>query len=172
MLTSQRLALLVAGLLVVVPAQMAQADVHVRYDRGHRSKAKADIDSLKGRLLDAQRLLVEFEVEIEDARRHEAFELVLEVTRHGRHAAYRPTTFVVPLDRPTDYDDDEMEFDSRVVLELPDGVFADPRSLRLHARVVPLGDDRVLDHEDTSIKGRYRSRHRSFGMSFGVGYHH
>ena len=180
MWNAHRLALLSVALFTVLPSARSQADVRVQYSR-HRSRVDVDIDSLKGRLLDARRLLVEYEIEIEDARQDEAFDLVIEITPRGRRyadPARRPITFVVPLDHPTDYDDDEMEFETRVVLELPDGAHVDPYRTRLHARVVLRGGDRgggdrVLDHKDTSIKRwRRRSHRRHYAVNFGFAYHH
>ncbi len=152
------LATLLAGMLTTA----AGADHGFR----RRSRADADIDKLKAELRPARggwQLLVKYEVEIEDARRGEAFDLVLELTtRRGRPLRDRngrPLTLVIPLGHPSDVDDDEVEFEDTFVTRLPAGKFRLPKGVKLRAEVVRLQDNRVLDAKRTSIKVR-RGRHR------------
>ena len=85
-------------------------------------------------------------------------------------AAGVPMTFVVPLDYPTEVDDDEFEYESQVVLDMPEGVYIDPRAMRLHAVITPRGGDHVLDHDDASIKRPRRSYRRHTWVDFGFAY--
>ena len=111
-------------------------------------------------------------------------ELILYVTEHGRtlvDRAGRPIEFVVPLEYPSEVDDGEIEFEDRVTVTLPDGVFHDPDRLRLESVVFRVGDNRPLDRKDKSIKyDRPKPpRYGSVSIAGGVGtgliraeYHH
>lgn len=148
-------------------------------DRKHR-RPEVDIDSLKGELLRAKHgweLAVRFDVEVEDYRPADRFELVLYVSEKGYPLADdkgRRIEYVIPLDRPTDVDDDELEFKHRVTLSVPDGVFRSPKRLRLHGRVVLQGEEHPLAHKNKSIKfKRHRRKHHrpvrvSVGSSWGI----
>lgn len=117
-----------------------------------------DIDSLKGRIREVSsewELTIEYEIEIEDARPEEKFELLLQVSERGRalrDEEGRPITIVVALDRPSKVDDDELEFEDSVVATLPRGLFKDPKRLRVIAVVVRAGDHQPLDRKDKRIK--------------------
>ena len=137
-------------------------------DRKYR-RPEVDIDSLKGELLRAKRgweLAVRFDVEVEDYRPADRFELILYVSEKGYPLADdkgRRIEYVIPLDRPTDVDDDELEFEHRVTLSVPDAVFGSPKRLRLHGRVVLQGEQHPLARKNKSIKFKRhrRKRHRS-----------
>lgn len=143
-----------------------------RYDR---YRTEADIESLDGDLRYARgdwRLRVRYDVEIEDARRRDRFDLVLTVSERGcplLDRRGRPLRFVIPLDRPTKIDRDEITFRRQVVLRLPDGSFHNPKRLRLVARIVRADNGRVLDKEGESIKFRRGHRWRRISRRFAVG---
>lgn len=152
------LATVMAGLLTAT----AGADNGFRH-RG-RSRADADIDSLKAELRPDRhgwQLLVKYEVEIEDARRGEAFDLVLQLTnRRGRPLTdrnRRPLTLVIPLERPYKVDGDEVEFKNTLATRLPSAVIRLSKDLKLRGAVVRVQDRRVLDTKKTSLKIRRRS---------------
>lgn len=169
------------GLLVLVllhaPSPTGAADREYR-------RPDVDMDSLKGELfrVDGEwQLEVRFDVEIEDYRPADRFDLILYVSEKGYRLADekgRPIEYVIPLDRPTQVDDDELEFEHRVTLSVPDGAFRNPKRLRLHGRVVFQGEEHPLAHKDKSIKfKRHRRRHHrsvrvsvrpSWGINVGV----
>ena len=129
--------------------------------RDHRSCAKpdVDIDSLKAGLRCSGgqwRLSVKYEVETEDAAPGR-FDLVLRMTQRRRlvvdHTG-RPVTFVVPLDRPDEVDDDEMEYRGRFAAVFASGLFARPKKLDIEARVVDRYTGRVVAHKKKSIEYR------------------
>ncbi len=127
-------------------------------DRHHR-RPDVDIESLRGELWRSGGewlLEIRYDVEVEDYLPPPgALELILYVTERGHTLVDRagyPIEFVVPLDRPSEVDDDEIEFEDRITVTLPDGVFHDPGRLRLESLVVHAGDDRPLDRKDKSIK--------------------
>ena len=152
-------------------------------DREYR-RPDVDLDSLKGALFRADRewrLEVRFEVEIEDHHPADRFELILYVSEKGYPLADdkgRRIEYVIPLDRPTDVDDDDLEFEHRVTLSVPDGAFRNPKRLRLHGRVVLQGEQRLLARKNKSIKfKRHRRKHHrsarvgdgpSWGINVGV----
>jgi hypothetical protein len=118
-----------------------------------------DIESLRGELWRANGewlLEVRYDVEVEDRRPAPGeLELTLFVTEHGYtlvDRAGRPIEFVIPLAHPSEVDDDELEFEDRIVVALPDDVFDDPKRLRLDAVVVRVGDDYALDRKSESVK--------------------
>jgi hypothetical protein len=162
-----------ALILVALSASAALAD-------GHRRGARPDVDieSLRGELwrVGGEWLLeVRYDVEVEDyLPRPGELDLILYVTEHdgvlADHAG-NPIEFVVPLEHPTEVDDDELEFEDRVTVTLPNGTFHDPRHLRLHGVVVHVDGDYPLDRKDKSIKfdKPKRSKHYRAGVSFTVG---
>lgn len=124
------------------------------------SDVDVDIDSLKAEVRYERggwRLLVGYEIEIEDARPYERFELVLTLLEHGRPLRDRfgrPLSIVVPLDRPTKYDRDEVEFRRRLSVRLGAGAITNPRRLKILAEVVRTTDGHSLDHKKRSVKFR------------------
>lgn len=135
----------------------ASHEVHAQsaYEfHARRSKAEADIESLKGRAYLTQEgwdVHVSFDVEIEDAHRDERFDLVFRIRAKDGHGG-PPMQAVVPLDHPTDVDDDELEFEGRTVLRLPHDIVYPGEKLRIDAYVYVRGSNRPLDHEDTTVK--------------------
>ena len=133
---------------------------------GHRhgsrcAKPDVDIEKLKARLRHTcgqWRLSVKYEVDTEDATPGR-FDLIFRVTEraHGtRGRARRPVSFVVPLDRPTGVDDDELEYKGRFTAHLSHGSFRNPKRLRIKAFVVDRYTARVVEHKTKSIKYKKR----------------
>ena len=126
-------------------------------DRWRWAKPDVDIDSLKAQLRYSHgqwRLSVRYEVETENAAPGR-FDLILRMTQRCHlmvdHTG-RPVTFVVPLDRPDDVDDDEMEYKGRFAAVFASGLLANPKKLDLEARIVDRHTGRVVAHERKSIK--------------------
>lgn len=127
-----------------------------------------DIDSLKAELSRDRSgwlLDVKYDIEIEDYYSGDRFELILYLSENNRELSDRRgrrIEYVIPLDRPTKAKRDELEFERRASLTVPDRVFRNPKHLRLHAVVVYAGDDRALKHKDRSVKFKQRRqlRHR------------
>lgn len=146
-----RLGLAAAAVLLAAQASSAAAK-----DR----RPDVDIDELKGdiwRTRAGWTLRIRCEVDIEDARRRDRFELIFRLTERGREVvdgAGYPVEIVVALDRPTEIDDDELEFKEALRVKLPRHYIRDPKHLRLHARVAHAGGDRPLDRKDKSVKYR------------------
>ena len=128
------------------------------HGRDRRSRADVDIDSLRATVTPARdgwRLEVRYEVEVEDAPRYDRFDLVLALTERGRlltDRRGRPLTLVVPLDRPSEVDDDELEFEGRASFRLPRGAVYNPKKLKVHAKVVRVRDGRAFDRKSKSVK--------------------
>lgn len=148
---SWRLGGLVLGLIGL------SASTTLAGDRHRIERPDVDIDTLKAELFrgpTSATLSVRYEVEIEDCWRPDGFVLV--VTPADRRGVLideegRPFDFAIPLDRPTDIDDDEAEFEGQVRIELPREV-GWLHDLRLQAAVVRGGA--VFDRDDTRIKVR------------------
>ncbi len=164
-----RFSVLAAGALLTLGAVAQPVEASGRHRCG---RADADSHSLDASMRQSRggwRVHVEYGVEIEDACRRERFALFLRVTDRGRpilDGRGRPIVFEIPLDRPTDVDRDELEFERGVTLTLPGGAVYDPRNLKLEAKVMRLRDGRVLDRDRDSIdydrgfRAPRRSRHR------------
>ena len=143
---------------------------------GHRygyfgSDGEVDLESLKGRLYyapDEWKLHVRYDVEVEDAYCRDSFDLVLYVIDRGRpvlDSTGRPIQIVVPLDRPTEIDDDELEFEGRFVVGLPHCSDYTVPDLRLQGVVVRRSDGLRFDQKERRVRFRDR-RPRSFHASF------
>ncbi len=160
---NNKLNLMLAASLTMALAQPVFAD----RDRGQRaprhggyrgSGADVDIESLKAKLLGGWNdsvLQVRCKVEIEDAWPGQRFDLWLRVTERGRELSDRrgrPVRVRVPLNRPTDIDDDEFEFDERLELPLPHAMPWNAKRLRIQAKVVGRNSGRVFDRDDATIK--------------------
>ncbi len=141
---------------------LLQTDAGADHRRPARRDVDVDIDSLKAELSHVRGewlLDLQYDIEIEDYYRGDRFELIVSLTedkyeltdRRGRRLE-----FVVPLDRPTKVKRDELEFENRVTLTVPERAFRNPKQLRLHAVVVYAGDDRPLKHKDRSVKYKQR----------------
>lgn len=134
------------------------SDALAGHGRSRGSRVEGEIDDLKADLRYVQglwRLGVRFEVEIEDAPRHSRFDLVLTLSERGRplwDRTGRPLTLVVPLECPTDEDDDELEFERGVIFDLPADLIPDPSCVRIHGELIGAFDGRVLDRQTENVK--------------------
>ncbi len=144
---------IVAGVLCVGPVGIASAD-HGRYAR-----ADADIEKLSAEIREAGRdwrVDVRYDVELEGRGAFtDALSLRLFVTDDEGVVVDpegRPIEIDIPLDRPTDVDDDELKFESGAVFTLPDGAFAYPDRLRIEAVVLDVRDDTVLDRSSSRMR--------------------
>lgn len=150
--------------LMALAAQPAISLAGGRRPRNFRNHTEADIESLSGNVRYANgnwQLGVRYAVEIEDAHRRDRFNLAMTVVERGRPLLDRrgkPLSVVVPLNRPTKIDRDEITFNRQAVLRLPNGAIGNPKRLRIVARVVRAGDGRILDQEVESIKFRQGPR--------------
>ncbi len=119
-----------------------------------------DIDRLKAEIRQdthGWRVFVDYQIEIEDARRYDRFELLLTFSERGRPLVDRlgrPIEVVIPLVDPTDIDDDELEFRDGLTINLPHGVLHNPKRLKIHAEVVSVAQGRVMDRKTKRIKYR------------------
>ena len=146
-------------------------------DERHRphSRLDVDFDSLKAELfrVEGEWLLeVRYEVEIEDYNPGDRFELIFYVAQRKQvllDDERRRIEYVIPLDNPTDVDDDELEFEQQVTLTLPEGAFRNPRRLKLHALVVYQGQHEALKHKDRSIKFKRPHSRRQHYRDFRLG---
>ncbi len=156
----QRVSVAVIAALIIV---LLQATAGADHGRRVRRNVDVDIDSLKAELTHVRGewlLDLKYDIEIEDYYRGDRFELIVYFTedkyeltdRRGRRIEY-----VIPLDRPTKVKRDELEFERRATLTVPERSFHNPKRLRLHAVVVYAGDDQPLKHKDRSVK--YKRRH-------------
>jgi len=156
-----------AGILLL--AAQANAD--------HREKrADVDIDSLKAEIYPERhgwRVGVRYEVEVEDYYGKKPLLLVMNLRERGRVLTERdgrPIEIVVPLDRPTEIDDDELEFEDSISVSLDEHVVCYPGSLRIEATVVDPHTNRPLERKQRSV--RYRRRGcdpYDGGFRFGLG---
>ncbi len=180
---SRKVCLLIAAAILAAP--FAHAKDHERGDH-----PKIEIDELKGELLrldGAWVLEVRYEVEVKGTNTAPPLDLVLFVTEHGRQLAEQPAPrrhggdperldeveiqpleIVIPLDRPSDVDDHEVEFEARVLIDLPPRSFYDPDELRLHAAVYAPETDQPLKTKDKKIKFK-KPHHRRVHIGVGVG---
>lgn len=128
---------------------------HLRID-----KADADIDHLDASLRPSDggwSLAVRFDVELEDARLGDRFDLVLTLSdgsRGFRDAGCRPFEITVPLQNPVRIRDHGREFRFRdeIVAQIPGRILARPDKLKIHARVVSVRSRCVLDEDSTSVR--------------------
>jgi hypothetical protein len=153
----------------LIGSTLAAADDHFRV-------VKADIDKLDAELHHdgAQWIVdVKFEVELETSRRIEGLALVLHVDEHGRTVTGdedQPLEVVIPLDNPSDVDDDEVEFKQSLSFPIPEDAVDNPAALRLTALVATSPDAPILARRDESIDFDIPSPPRDIhvGVSFGV----
>lgn len=109
---------------------------------------KAKIEELKGKGCCTPEGLsgcIRYEVETEYIAPGQ-LDLVLEFSHRGQKLTDeqgRPITVVVPLDDPSDVDDEEIEYKGSVPTPLPSGPWCE--DLRIHGQVVNRGTNTVLD---------------------------
>lgn len=143
--------MLVVGLLAGLAVPASQAG----------SPPDADIDDLDGdlyRTKEGWELKVAFEIEIETYHpRSDEFALVLLVSNDGRpirDELGKPLEIVVPMEKPTKIDDDEVEYEGKISIIFDPEDVDDPRKLRINARLIRLADNLTLDVK--RIKAKYR----------------
>lgn len=118
---------------------------------GHRG-LDVDIEDLDAEIRwdgEKWRLVVEYDVEIENSIPGEAFDLILNLVSRSRPG--QPVQIVVPLVTPTEVDDDELEYESSVVARIDPALIGEPDRLRLEAMVIRRGGGEVLDSDHTSV---------------------
>lgn len=114
-------------------------------------RADVDFDKLDAKLrcaCDTWNLRVRYKIDIEDARRAGPLDLVLEFRDCGRPVLGdngEPISFVVPLNCPSDVDDDDLKFKGCFQTRLPRGLFCRPKKADLIAYVVTREDGRPID---------------------------
>ncbi len=132
-----------------------------------KPRVKIDFESLKGELRWSRgewQLRIKYDVEIEKYERGDRFELVLYVSEHGevvRDDEGKPIEWVVPLDRPSEIDDDELEFESRITVYRPGDSIRYPKKLRINGIVYQDGYELPLKRKIKSIKYK-RSKDRKY----------
>lgn len=139
-------------------------------DRAMPSYPVVDIDSLKASVrteLPDWHVAITYEIETETTEVCR-FDLVLRLWAHGRpllDEAGRPIEFVVLLDRPTEVDDDELEFKGRFNTTLVGGLDVHPDDLRIDALIVDRQTERVVKHKDNRVKDKtYRPDYGAAGI--------
>lgn len=108
-------------------------------------------------------LHVEAEVDIERSRstRFDRFQLLLTVEpAHVPHCSTSyvgPQTFVIPLDRPSEIDDDEIEFKERFTVQLPYHLLR-AGQLVIRADLVRLNDGRIIERDTQLVRRHFERR--------------
>lgn len=126
-----------------------------------RSCIDVDFEKLDASLYcscDGWDLRVNYKIEIEDARCEGPFDLVLEPRRCGHpltEQSGEPARFIIPLDCPSDIDDDEIEFKGRFRTALPRETFCCPKKHDVIAYVVDREDGRQISR---AVRSRIRFR--------------
>jgi len=117
---------------------------------------QVEIDSLKASLRTDRaewEITVKYKVETEEMEIGR-FDLVFQLWAYGRplvDAADRPLEFVMPLDRPSEVDDDEIEYKGRFMRILPGDLEVDPHDLRIDALVIDRANERVVKHKEKEV---------------------
>lgn len=112
---------------------------------------EADVDDLDARIRyvgGEWEVVVQYEVEVERAPVGYC-DLVLDIIDRDHAAA--PLRVSLPLDRPTEIDDDEIEYEGQTRIRLTHEQVRDPERLRLYGYAVVAGGGPVLDRESTKI---------------------
>lgn len=159
----------IIGLSIAIPTPAAQADDRCgRQERCDHDDADADIESIKASLDWAEGewcLSVRFEVELEDFRSCDAFDLVVTPLHRGQplaDPAGQTLGMAAPLpiaDRCDDDDDDEVELDDGVSMRLAEGLICDPHCVKVFVEVVNRATGRVLDDDTVRVRVRSAPHH-------------
>ncbi len=146
------------------PISDAQADDGYAAPTGviaNLPRPDVDIDDLSARIVRAGadwRMDVEYDVDVEDARfTQQPLHLVFSIRDDQGLLADtegRPFDVMIPLDRPSDADGDDLEFEAGTALSLPDGAFAWPHRLVLEAVVLDPRDHAILAADSTKVSYR------------------
>ncbi len=171
--TTQRNTLTIAALTLAMlgTTSVANAD----HNRGFRGRRDADVDvraQLQFYRGHAQ-LNVRIKAEVEGRFLRDQYNVVLTIepaNRQHNRRLVRPLTVVIPLGRPSDIDDDEIEFKRHVNLQLPRHLARFGNSLIVNAKLVSANSGRVLESDTTfveSLRQRFPRQPRRRGPGFG-----
>lgn len=148
------------GLIGLVLANVLALVVpHALADRDYAPRPDADIERLKGSLVslgDRWRADIDYKVEVEGRWAHRT-PLVLSLLVTDDQGVLtdpsgRPIEAQIPLDRPSDIDDDELQYEAGIALDIPNGAFPYPDRLQVEARVIDERDGAVMDHDRSRIR--------------------
>ena len=138
-------------LLAAWPAGLAASD-----HRHGSSRGEVDIEDLDAEIRwdgEKWRLVVEYDIEIEDDFMGQAFDLVLNLFNKSRPD--QPVQIIVPLTQPSEVDDDELTYESKVIARIDPSLIGDPDRLRLIGMAVRRGGGEVMDREQTSVDHKH-----------------
>ncbi|MFO0839741.1 MAG: hypothetical protein U1D55_14600 [Phycisphaerae bacterium] len=127
-------------------------------DHHHRRASEVDFDSLKAEVHPFGReweIRVSYCVQVEHPAPGERLTLQLTPVECGAPLLDdkdRPVTIEVPLDRPTDVDDDELEFKGGLRIALPIESIRFPDEIELRGDVVDADNGIIRDTRDTHAK--------------------
>jgi hypothetical protein len=96
---------------------------------------------------------VEYDVEVEDDAMAGAYDLDLNLFNKSRPD--QPVQIIVPLVQPSEVDDDEMEYESKVVARVDPRLIGDPDRLYMIGMVVRRGGGELMDREKTSVDHKH-----------------
>ncbi|MCB9855541.1 MAG: hypothetical protein H6818_07610 [Phycisphaerales bacterium] len=171
--TTQRATITAAMSMALLSAtNLAHADG----GRRHRDHRDADLD-VSARIdfhRDDAVLNVKIKAEIEGRFLRDTYNVLLTIEPAGPRfdgRFVRPQTVIVPLNRPSKIDDDEIEFRQRVNVVLPRNLARFGNALVIRAELVSASSGRVLDRDTSFINEdrppvRRQPRHR--GPHFGA----
>lgn len=120
--------------------------------RHFSSRGEVDLEDLDAEIRwdgEKWRLVVEYDVEIEDDAMAESYDLVLNLFNRSRPD--QPVQIIVPLVQPSEVEDDELTYEDKVVARVDPSLIGDPGRLRLAGMVVRRGGGEVMDREETSV---------------------
>ena len=123
----------------------------------HRPYVEADIESLSSSLYAGPLrwiMRVQYDVEVEGAYLDDDLDLILHVSEYGRpvlDAAGRPTQIIVPLRRPSGFDDDEIRFTSGTIIRLPYRSINSPNAVTVHGVLVSRATGFRLAARDSGV---------------------
>lgn len=147
------------------------------HDRGFRGRRDADLE-VKARLncrRGGAQLDVRIKAEIEGRFLRDRYNVILTIA--PAHPGFggqfvQPQTVIVPLQRPSDIDADEVEFNQRAMILLPLNLARFGDSLIVNAELVSATTGRALDRDQSFVRqdvrpiprhGRHRG-HRGHGI--------
>lgn len=124
----------------------------------HKCGADVDIEKLKASVRwypDHWNFGVRYKVEVEDYQQSRGFDLVLTFEDCGRPVVDdkgRQIQYVIPLDRPSKADKDELKFEGCQQFDLPAPAIARPDKLKIRGVVFQVEDRRPVDTKQKSVK--------------------
>lgn len=135
------------------PRHKAEGRKSPKSDRSRKcSKQEAEIDRLRAvNPWGTPDIFVEYKVEIEHPCPEQTFDLVLQI----RHRENVLMEVVVPLDQPTEVDDDEIEFKGGFEGQFGVVVLEDRSHLRIEGRLVERASGQTMDRDSERVKDAY-----------------